>query len=72
VRLLCRDLFRERRLLGRIVPDIEHLLDAARAAEPEVDGGDVDADAAMPGALWDPSRELVVGGRNFGDDLEAV
>ncbi len=72
VRLLCRDLFREQRLLGRIVPDIEHLLDAARTAEPEVDGSDVDADAAMPGVLWDPSGELVVGGRNFGDDLEAV
>lgn len=72
VRLTCRDVFREQRLLGRIVPDIDRLLDAARAVEPEADGSDVDADAAMPGALWDPSGEVIVGGRNFGFDLESA
>lgn len=71
VRLLCRDTFREQRLLGRIVPDIERLFEAA-GAEPAADLTEFDGDAAAPGVLWDPSGEVLGGGHNFGDDLEAV
>jgi len=67
VRLLCRDMFRQRRLLARIVPDVESVLGAA-GVEPASDPIDLDIDAAAPGPLWDPSEGRVNGGRNFGDD----
>jgi CRISP-associated protein Cas1 len=56
VRLRCRDLFRERGLLRRIVPDIRRVL-----AEPE--GEDtfdevLATDPALPAELWTPSREV--------------
>jgi len=58
VRHACRDAFRERRLLQRIIPDIEHVLGRDAGEE-----ADFDEDAAAPGGLWDPEEE-VAGGVN--------
>ncbi|MHB9146656.1 MAG: type I-E CRISPR-associated endonuclease Cas1e [Symbiobacteriia bacterium] len=66
VRHHMRDLFYERRLLQRIVPDLQKLLQAPDEAV----GPDFDADEAAPGGLWDPSRAEVVGGVNFSDAEE--
>lgn len=52
VRQACRVKFQEARLLDRILPDIDALLDAQ--AEPELATGDVDIDPALPELLWAP------------------
>ena len=62
VRRACRDMFHARRLLGRIVPDVERALEVGGAP-----GGEFDADEALPGGLWDPERVEVEGGVNHGD-----
>ena len=62
VRRACRDIFRARRLLARIVPDVERALEAGG----EPDEG-FDADEALPGGLWDPGMGQVSGGVNHGD-----
>jgi len=61
VRYRCRDIFRQHRVLQRIVPDIDRVLggDAESAAE-----ADFDWDAAAPGGLWDPELGEVEGGVN--------
>ncbi len=61
VRKACRDAFRRGRLLGRIVDDIQHLLDIPAAP----DLGVFDDDAALPGGLWDPVDGVVKGGVNW-------
>lgn len=71
VRLLCRDLFREHRLLARIVPDIEAAI-AAGGSTGSSESGDYDADGEPPGALWDPDGQLVEGGRNYADVVTGV
>lgn len=63
VRRACRDVFHARRLLGRIVPDVERALEAGGAADEEVD-----VDEALPGGLWDPEEGEVAGGVNHGED----
>jgi len=66
VRLRCRDLFHEQRLLSRIINDIDHVLDVA-------DGEDeaaMDAELAAPGGLWDPSEGIVPGGENYASRSE--
>ena len=52
-RLRCRDLFKERKLLPRIVADLHTLLGSTEEEEflP-------DEDSALPTALWTPSAEL--------------
>jgi CRISP-associated protein Cas1 len=69
LRRACRDAFFERRLIERIVPDVQRALGQA----PErlrllrhvpTDAGD------EPSALWDPEHGTVVGGKNYGDDEE--
>src|SRR5579884_1654230 len=65
VRQGCRDIFREQRILHRIVADIEDVL-GVRDAMLE-DGSDADADEAGPGSLWDPDAGLVVSGVNWGE-----
>lgn len=51
-RLRCRDLFREKKLLQRIVPDIQHLLGV------EIEDLFLpDEDPALPTALWTPAGE---------------
>lgn len=58
----CRELFREQRLLARIVPDIQAVLElTGETAAP------FDADAAAPGGLWDPEGGEAVGGVNYAD-----
>jgi len=67
-RIACRDFFRSSRLLGRVLPDIEDVLNTT--------GGDVspvatavadfDADEAAPGQLWDPTGN-VAGGVSYGE-----
>lgn len=54
VRLACRDMFRETKLLQRILPDIERLL-GPLGAEAEADEASTDADPTAPHALWTPS-----------------
>lgn len=68
VRYACRDLFRETRLLRRVVTDMDRLL--------SLDGLDdvlaaFDEDEALPGSLWDPELGGVQGGVNFADDSDA-
>ncbi len=55
VRLRCRDIFRESRLLQRIIPDIRRALNAPADA----DGWEspLDEDPAQPTDLWTPSWE---------------
>ena len=63
VRRACRTIFHERRLLARVVADIDRVLavtDGDRAAIEE----DYDADMAAPGGWWDPQRGAVEGGVN--------
>lgn len=64
VRRTLRDRFQEQRLLARVVSDIDRVL----SVEGEVDLGSVaeafNADAALPGGLWDPAG-IVQGGVNL-------
>jgi CRISPR-associated protein Cas1 len=53
VRLRCRDLFRERRLIQRIVPDIHKCLGTDAGTEPFAP----DEDPALPTDLWTPEDE---------------
>jgi CRISPR-associated protein Cas1 len=55
VRLACRDLFRERRLLERIVPDIRKALGVT--IEEEQADAIWQEDPAAPSELWDPPEE---------------
>lgn len=66
VRTRCRDLFQEQNVLKRIVSDIDLLLTADDVL-PTISGGDMDADMALPGGLWDPDHGMVDGGVNFAD-----
>jgi len=52
VRLACRQAFKEHRLLGRILPDIEHLLDVPEDVLKA--GQEADSDPARPEPLWSP------------------
>lgn len=69
VRRGCRDLFREQRLLARVVVDIERVLAVDEDAD-VAPGGDYDADESLPGGLWDPERGAVPGGVNAADTVE--
>lgn len=55
VRLKCRDIFRESRLLQRVVPDIKKAL-GGKDVEEETDFAP-DSDPAMPTELWTPDWE---------------
>ena len=70
-RLACRDIFEETRLLARIVDDIEQVL-AVPGAETTSMTMDLNADAALPGGLWDPETGEIVGGTNYGDPEREV
>jgi CRISP-associated protein Cas1 len=54
VRQRCRERFHEARLLQRILPDIDALLEVEGKVEEAI--GDVDEDGALPEALWAPLR----------------
>lgn len=53
VRLACRDIFRETRLVERIIPDIRLALGETGAEE----ASEFDSDEALPAELWTPSSE---------------
>jgi CRISPR-associated protein Cas1 len=55
VRRLCREKFRAAKLLHRILPDIEALLDIPPSVPDSA--GDVDGDPALPEPLWSPDGE---------------
>ena len=63
VRRACRAIFHERRLLARIVADIDRVLDVSGTVSPP-DEEPYDADMAAPGGWWDPERGAVEGGIN--------
>ena len=65
VRRACRATFQERRLLARVVADIDRVLAVTEGEEPVE--GDYDADMAAPGGWWDPQRGAVEGGVNAAD-----
>lgn len=66
VRRGLRDRFKEERLLARVVDDIDTVLDIGELPEDSA----FDADAAAPGALWDPELGGVAGGANYGNEEE--
>lgn len=77
VRHACRNIFYEKRLLSRIVSDIDRLLNLTRPMEFGSDAGqDYDDDPARPSALWNGEDEgdweeaggsqTVEGGINYG------
>jgi len=74
VRHGCRDLFYKKRLLGRILNDIDDLLNLTR--EMDEDGLDAvthfDNDPAQPGQLWDPetaTEGVRQGGVNYAEEI---
>jgi CRISPR-associated protein Cas1 len=55
VRAACRQRFKEEKLLERILPDIDNLLEVDRNSFPEE--SDPDQEVSLPGPLWDdPSK----------------
>jgi len=58
VREACRQAFKDEKLLGRILPDIERLL--AIPKEVLAAGGEADSDPARPEPLWTPLDETPV------------
>ena len=55
VRTACRERFREAKLMNRILPDIDRLLEVG--PEDLTEGDDYDGDPALPGPLWDDPAE---------------
>jgi CRISPR-associated protein Cas1 len=55
VRQACRQAFKETRLLDRILPDIDRILEMEDL--PPDAGEDPDSDPAAPGPWWDPPEE---------------
>ena len=53
VRSLCRERFRDSRLLQKILPDIDNLLDISTEPTQTIEPGDIDDDGALPTELWD-------------------
>ena len=64
VRRACRDRFYQDRLLSRIVPDLQRLLNIPPQEEEDARW---DVDAALPSGLWSPNEGVVAGGINYGD-----
>ncbi|MBI2889994.1 MAG: type I-E CRISPR-associated endonuclease Cas1 [Nitrospirae bacterium] len=63
VRVTCRDAFVSTRLLERIVPDVQEVLDLPAPGESGADES-LDKETAAPGGLWDPTKGEVEGGRS--------
>jgi CRISPR-associated protein Cas1 len=55
IRSVCREKFREVKLMERILPDIDNLLQIDSHAIDEIN--DYDNDSALPGPLWDDTVE---------------
>ncbi|MGI5939728.1 MAG: type I-E CRISPR-associated endonuclease Cas1e [Thermoleophilia bacterium] len=71
VRIACRDAFVSRRLLERIIPDIQMVLMLPKRGT-SGEQGIFDADGAAPGLLWGPGGEEVEGGRVYPLEDEEV
>jgi CRISPR-associated protein Cas1 len=68
VRRAMRDVFLERRLLERVLPDIQALFHDLPVAE-EMGGGDIwDGADEAPGWLWDPELGVVAGGADYAEE----
>jgi len=74
VRRTCREIFRQSKLLTRIVSDIKELFDIDSYLNPtqreilkstRIHDLDYDSDDALPGFLWDPSEGFKKGGENY-------
>lgn len=79
VRLACRDVFHELRLLNRIVEDIKDVLDIDLMLNEkqkkylsitDMALQDYNTDFALPGYLWDPEVGYQKGGINFDENSE--
>lgn len=79
VRIACREIFREKKLLERIVEDIKSVLDIEEhlnssqkkvLENAKLEMRDYDTDYALPGYLWDPEEGFKNGGKNFNDVLK--
>lgn len=57
VRHACRDAFREKQLLARVVSDMDEVV--GYRAPAQEDSGGVDSDAALPESLWEELLEVV-------------
>ena len=53
-RAACRDRFREVKLLERILPDVDSILDLTHVEDGVSEEVDFDADGAQPAELWSP------------------
>lgn len=75
-RRICRDLFHSSRLLERIVPDLQRVVELApqqaRLVNHRGEDGDVvdEEFVGAPGMLWNADGSRTEGGRNFGADRE--
>ncbi|MGQ9779980.1 MAG: type I-E CRISPR-associated endonuclease Cas1e [Bacillota bacterium] len=67
-RLACRDLFAEKKLLARIVEDIDRVLGIEGVEVPGLEAP-VEDDTA-PGGIWDPQLGTVSGGVNYDPEAE--
>jgi CRISPR-associated protein Cas1 len=66
VRQACREAFKERGLLKRILPDIENLLDLS--SDVLVAGQEADSDSGRPEPLWSPPTGMVLEETDNGGD----
>jgi len=67
----CRDLFHQERLMGRILNDIDELLNLTKEMTSSADDIkiDFDTDPALPGSLWSPTGNDTTGNSdNMGQD----
>lgn len=69
VRIACRDMFRETRLLQRIVDDLNTLMSVGGSFDMG-DDPSYDEDAAKPGQLWNGRQGAVEGGVSYSDEKE--
>lgn len=63
IRMECRDIFNEHKLLSRIIPDIEKVLDIEIPVNLNFD--DFDGKIVRSGDIWDPKTGSVKGGMNY-------
>jgi len=66
VRQACREVFKERGLLKRILPDIENLLDLS--SDVLVAGQEADSDSGRPEPLWSPPTGIALEEMDDGSD----
>jgi len=67
VRYACRDMFRQERILQRIIPNVDQILqEEGTPFDLEIAPDMLDSDEALPSGLWDPAG-AVEGGVNHAD-----